>query len=180
LGLRQRSLENLGKAPNAHYNEGIMKIFITGDQGYVGPIMARHLRRTIPDAYLIGFDTRCFALSTTNAQVRPERLLDEQNVGDVREIPASLLEGIDGVIQFAAISNDPIADNFADARSSESWRHHALGKGCRFRRTAAVGSDDRNHQPQPDTRSSKLFESRIQAGRLSNDLRWHKRFLRQE
>ena len=33
-----------------------MRILITGNMGYVGPILARHLRQTHPDAELIGFD----------------------------------------------------------------------------------------------------------------------------
>ena len=64
-----------------------MKVLITGNQGYIGPMVARHLRKALPGAYLIGYDTSYFALSTTNAQVWPERLYDEQLNGDVREIP---------------------------------------------------------------------------------------------
>ena len=40
-----------------------MKILVTGNQGYIGPVLGRHLRRTLPDARLIGFDTGYFALS---------------------------------------------------------------------------------------------------------------------
>jgi hypothetical protein len=51
----------------------------------------RHLRRTHPQARVIGFDGAFFALSTTGATVLPERFLDEQHFGGIREIPASLL-----------------------------------------------------------------------------------------
>jgi nucleoside-diphosphate-sugar epimerase len=91
-----------------------MKILITGNQGYVGPIVVRHLRRAIPGAHLVGFDTGYFAASTTNAPVWPELALDEQRVGDVREPPDDLLRGVDGVVQLAAISNDPMGNNFAE------------------------------------------------------------------
>lgn len=91
-----------------------MKILVTGNQGYIGPLLGRHLRRVWPDATLIGHDTGYFALSTTNAPVWPERVYDQQFNGDVRELPASLLEGVDGVVQLAAISNDPMGQTFAE------------------------------------------------------------------
>lgn len=91
-----------------------MKILITGNQGYVGPIVARHLRRALPGAHLIGFDTGYFALATTNAPVWPELVFDEQHTGDVRDLPASMLNSVDGVVQLAAISNDPMGNSFAE------------------------------------------------------------------
>ena len=42
----------------------------------------------------------------------PEYLVNEQHFGDVREFPATLLEGADGVVHLAAISNDPIGVKF--------------------------------------------------------------------
>jgi nucleoside-diphosphate-sugar epimerase len=91
-----------------------MKILITGNQGYIGPVVARHLRHVWPDARLIGFDTGYFALSTTNAQVWPERIYDEQINGDVRDLSPLLLEGVDGIVQLAAISNDPMGATYAE------------------------------------------------------------------
>ena len=91
-----------------------MKVLITGNQGYIGPVLGRHLRRTIPDVHLIGYDTGYFALSTTNAPVWPERVFDEQINGDVRDITAGLLQGVDAVVQLAAISNDPMGATYAE------------------------------------------------------------------
>ncbi len=99
-----------------------MRILITGNQGYVGPVLGRHLRRVIPYAELIGFDTGYFALSTTNAAVWPERVFDVQHAGDIRELPARLLEGVDGVVQLAAISNDPMGNRFAAATDEINCR----------------------------------------------------------
>src|SRR5574337_684595 len=98
-----------------------MKILITGNQGYIGPIVARHLRRVWPDAELIGFDTGYFALSTTNAPIWPERVFDEQINGDVRELPPSLLDGVDGVVQLAAISNDPMGATYAEVTDQVNY-----------------------------------------------------------
>jgi nucleoside-diphosphate-sugar epimerase len=99
-----------------------MKVLITGNLGYVGPVLARHLRRTHPDARLIGFDSAFFALSTTGAMVLPERSLDEQHFGDVREIPETLLEGVDAVIHLAAVSNDPMGNKFERVTEDVNYR----------------------------------------------------------
>ena len=72
-----------------------MKILITGNLGYVGPVVAHHLRRAYPNAHLIGFDSAFFALSTTGAMELPERVLDEQHFGDIRDLPERLLDGVD-------------------------------------------------------------------------------------
>jgi nucleoside-diphosphate-sugar epimerase len=99
-----------------------MKVLITGNLGYVGPIVARHLRRMHPRARLIGFDSAFFALSTTGAMVLPERALDEQHFGDVREIPEALLEGVGAVIHLAAISNDPMGNKFERVTEDVNYR----------------------------------------------------------
>ncbi|MCI4680295.1 SDR family oxidoreductase [Rhodoblastus acidophilus] len=109
-----------------------MKILVTGNQGYIGPILGRHLRRVWPDAHLIGYDTGYFALSTTNAKVWPERVYDEQINGDVRDLPANVLEGVDGVVQLAAISNDPMGANFAEVTDQVN-----RGSAVRIARLAA-------------------------------------------
>ena len=89
-----------------------MRILITGNMGYVGPVVVRHLRARFPGAELIGFDAGFFAHCLTTPGPLPERLLDAQHFGDVREFPASLLEGADAVVHLAAISNDPMGKQF--------------------------------------------------------------------
>lgn len=113
-----------------------MKILITGNQGYIGPIVARHLRRVWPDAELIGFDTGFFALSTTNASVWPERVFDEQINGDVRELSPALLEGVDGVVQLAAISNDPMGATYAEV--TDQVNHASAARTARLAAEAGV------------------------------------------
>ncbi len=34
-----------------------MKILITGNMGYIGPVLARHLRVAIPEAQIVGYDS---------------------------------------------------------------------------------------------------------------------------
>jgi nucleoside-diphosphate-sugar epimerase len=38
-----------------------MRILITGNMGYVGAVLTRHLRSRFPNAELIGYDTGYFA-----------------------------------------------------------------------------------------------------------------------
>jgi nucleoside-diphosphate-sugar epimerase len=91
-----------------------MQILITGNMGYVGPVLVRHFRARFPDAVLIGYDSGLFAHCLTGCDVLPETLLDRQVFGDTRDIDASLLAGCDAVVHLAAISNDPMGDRFAE------------------------------------------------------------------
>jgi nucleoside-diphosphate-sugar epimerase len=78
-----------------------MKILITGNMGYVGPGILAQLRRSYPFAELIGYDTGAFAHALTNSTFLPERNLNAQHFGDVRDISASLLEGVQIIIHLA-------------------------------------------------------------------------------
>ncbi len=89
-----------------------MRILITGNMGYVGPVVVQHLRARLPGATIIGYDTGLFARSLTTAGPLPEILLDAQHFGDVRDLPLSLLQGVDAVVHLAAISNDPMGHRF--------------------------------------------------------------------
>jgi nucleoside-diphosphate-sugar epimerase len=99
-----------------------MKILITGNCGYVGPIVQRYLRQTHPSANIIGYDSAFFALSTTGAQVLPERPLNAQYFGDVRDLPSELLQGVDAVVHLAAVSNDPMGNRFERVTEDINYR----------------------------------------------------------
>ena len=90
-----------------------MKILITGNMGYVGPAVVKHLRQRFPHAVLYGYDTGYFAHCLTGAAQLPERLLDLQIYGDVRALAPSSLQDYDAVVHLAAISNDPMGNRFA-------------------------------------------------------------------
>jgi nucleoside-diphosphate-sugar epimerase len=89
-----------------------MKILITGNLGYVGSELTKTLRKTYPQATIIGYDSGFFAKQITNKVFSPEIYLDQQIYGDVRSFPPELLKGVDTVVQLAAISNDPIGNKF--------------------------------------------------------------------
>ena len=91
-----------------------MRILITGNLGYVGPVLAAQLRSRWPGCCLIGFDAGWFDGHRADAAaLAPERHLDRQHRGDVREIAVDVLHGIDAVVHLAAVSHDPIGQRFA-------------------------------------------------------------------
>jgi nucleoside-diphosphate-sugar epimerase len=95
-----------------------MRILVTGNMGYVGPVVVAHLRHRFPDCTLLGFDSGLFANALTTTGRLPETLLDAQHFGDVRELPPALLQDVDGVVHLAAISNDPMSNRFEAATDS--------------------------------------------------------------
>jgi nucleoside-diphosphate-sugar epimerase len=99
-----------------------MKILIVGNLGYIGPTLVRHLRLTYPHGTLIGFDIGYFAHCLTHPIRGPELDLDTQVFGDVRRFPEALLQGVDAVINLAAISNDPMSAQFEDVTMAINHR----------------------------------------------------------
>jgi nucleoside-diphosphate-sugar epimerase len=91
-----------------------MRVLITGNMGYVGPVLTRHLRSKYPDAELIGYDAGFFGHALTGPTVLPETALSRQVFGDTRSLPKSLLHDVDAVVHLAAISNDPMGKEFEE------------------------------------------------------------------
>jgi nucleoside-diphosphate-sugar epimerase len=89
-----------------------MKILVTGNMGYVGPLVLRRLRESHPQATLIGYDMGYFAHCLTGVSRLPESLADQQHFGDIRHVPEQILQGIDAIVHLCAISNDPMGATF--------------------------------------------------------------------
>jgi nucleoside-diphosphate-sugar epimerase len=115
-----------------------MRILVTGNMGYVGPAVAERLRATRPLATLVGFDAGYFAHCLTGVSSLPERRLDVQRFGDVRDLPDDLLAGVDAVVHLAAISNDPIGNRYEDV--THAINHRASVDVARAAREAGVGN----------------------------------------
>jgi len=104
--------------------------------GYVGPEVAKYLRARRPNATLHGFDNAYFAHCLTGSRVVPERYLDEQFFGDVRDVSLDL-KSYDAIVQLAAISNDPMGDKFQavtfdiNQKSTVSIARAAVAAGVR-------------------------------------------------
>lgn len=113
-----------------------MNILITGNMGYIGPVLVGHLRRALPNARLVGFDSGYFAHCLTGATDLPERQLDRQVFGDVRDLSPALLAGLDAVVILSAISNDPMGNRFEkvttdiNCQSSIEIARNALSAGA--------------------------------------------------
>jgi nucleoside-diphosphate-sugar epimerase len=91
-----------------------MKILITGNMGYIGPVVTKHLRSTYPIAKLLGIDIGYFGNCINASDVLPECELDVQYFADIRRFPENILEGVDAVVHLAGISNDPIGNQFEE------------------------------------------------------------------
>ena len=89
-----------------------MKILITGNMGYVGPVLAKYLRGKYPDSTLLGIDTGYFGNCMTTCGAMPECVIDVQYYGDLRKCPPQILDGVNAVVHLAAISNDPMGNKF--------------------------------------------------------------------
>lgn len=99
-----------------------MKIIIAGNLGYVGPSVTNQLRKTYPDAEIVGFDIGYFAHCLANPTFLPETKLSSQVYGDIRHFPEHLLKGADVVIDLAAISNDPMSFKFEEITLDINYR----------------------------------------------------------
>ena len=89
-----------------------MNILITGNMGYVGPVVVKHLRLRWPEAMLKGLDIGYFGNCVNTSDLLPECSLDVQYFADIRSIPDRILAGVDAVVHLAGISNDPIGNQF--------------------------------------------------------------------
>jgi nucleoside-diphosphate-sugar epimerase len=100
-----------------------MKILVTGNMGYVGPMVVRQLRNSYPAASIFGLDLGLFAhCLTINGNLFPECRVDAQMFADVRSVSESQLEGIDSIVHLAAISNDPMGNCFEEATLDINYR----------------------------------------------------------
>ncbi len=91
-----------------------MRILITGNMGYVGPLVLRRLRESHPESTLIGYDIGYFAHCLTGPSRFPESRADVQYFGDIRRVPEKILQGVDAIVHLCAISNDPMGAIFED------------------------------------------------------------------
>ena len=89
------------------------RILVTGNLGYVGPILTSFLKSQNPEIHVTGFDTGFFAKNLTCSDDVVEALPDVQLFGDVRALENLELGTFDAVICLAALSNDPLGNEFA-------------------------------------------------------------------
>ena len=92
-----------------------MNYLITGNLGYIGPVLCKFIKFHNPNAKIIGYDNGYFLNCPIAAEVLSEKpYIDVQVYGDVRD-KNKLLKYIaeaDFIIHLAAISNDPMGSEF--------------------------------------------------------------------
>lgn len=103
-----------GLAPTAPNPD--QTILVAGGAGYIGSILVPKL---IDRGYRVRVLDRLFFGEESLASVREQI---ELVVADVRDVPASALDGIDGVINLSGLSNDPTAEFNPEA----NWQMNAL------------------------------------------------------
>ena len=107
-----------------------MRILITGNMGYVGPVLVKAIKEEWENAKIFGFDTGFFAHCITQ-DISPEILLERQYFGDMRQFPKNILKNIDAVVHLAAISNDPIGNKFENQTIDINYKSTVdLAKDC--------------------------------------------------
>lgn len=100
-----------------------MKIIIFGNLGYIGPNVTKQIRQSYPDSQIIGYDIGYFAHCLTNPYYLPEIKLDQQIFGDIRNVDEKILEGgTDAIIDLAAISNDPMGNQFEEVTMEVNYK----------------------------------------------------------
>jgi len=93
------------------------RILITGNNGYIGSIMAPWFRSQ--DYDVVGLDTGYFSSCT----LVPDNLRIPTIEMDIRDISTRDLDGFDAVIHLAALSNDPIGN------LNEAWTRGINAEG---------------------------------------------------
>jgi nucleoside-diphosphate-sugar epimerase len=121
-----------------------MRILVTGNQGYVGPVLGAHLRRVMPDCTLAGLDVGLFAGCLLEPREWPDRCYDLQRYRDVRDITEADLQDLDAIVHLAAVSNDPMGNAFErpteDINLNASLRLARLAKQAGVRRFVFASS----------------------------------------
>jgi len=94
-----------------------LTVCVTGGGGYIGCILTERL---LERGYRVRVLDRLYWGEEPLAEVR-DRI--EIVVADIRDLPSGALEGVDGVIHLAGLSNDPTAEYDPEA----NWQMNALG-----------------------------------------------------
>ena len=126
-------------APRGRYgNEKIHDILITGNQGYVGPVLGRHLRRVFPGRAADRLRHRLFrALHDGRRGSGPSaaRRAIQRRRARHRRLVCS--HGVDAVVALAAISNDPDGRELRGVTDADQSRRRRAARGAGGRGAAS-------------------------------------------
>lgn len=117
---------------------GVKRVLVIGGSGYVGPEVISKLKGSSPTTSVHGLDAGWFADQCDGGGPLPEVLYDEFRFGDVRDLMAPDLVGFDAIVYLAAISNDPMGNQFAAL--TRQINHHEAVRVAKLAR--AQGTSD--------------------------------------
>jgi nucleoside-diphosphate-sugar epimerase len=104
------------------------RILVAGGAGYIGCVL---VPRLIERGYKVRVLDRLYFGEEPLASFRDQI---ELVVADVRSLPSSALDGVDGVINLAGLSNDPTAEFNPEANwQMNALATEALGRECLYR-----------------------------------------------
>lgn len=126
-----------------------MNILITGNNGYIGPILYRELKKK--SFFVHGLDTNYY----TN-----KNYSDYQHNVDIRSAKKIIFKNIDVVIHLASLSNDPLGKQFntpteqINVKASKKIIDFAKSSGCKiflFASSCSVyGKNEKNDRNEKD------------------------------
>ena len=107
---------------------------ITGNLGYIGPVLTQYLKKNNHNSFVIGYDSGFFANSILSSEVpciSPS--VDIQVYGDIRDYARikniMAIFNVDHIVHLAAISNDPMGNEFGELTNSINYESSVyLGK----------------------------------------------------
>ncbi|MGH3976379.1 MAG: NAD-dependent epimerase/dehydratase family protein, partial [Pseudonocardiaceae bacterium] len=107
-----------------------MRVLLTGNQGYLGSVMAPMLAEAGHD--VVGLDSGLYA----DCVLGPEPIDPAGQALDLREVSPEHVAGFDAIVHLAALSNDPLG-SLAPA-ITYAVNHHAAVQLARLARDAGV------------------------------------------
>ena len=108
-----------------------MRVLLTGHTGYLGTVLAPHLRRAGHE--VTGLDTGLFADRVLGPAPQDPPALRI----DLRDVTAADVVGFDAVVHLAALSNDPLGS--VDPETTYDINHRAAVRLARAAKDAGVG-----------------------------------------
>jgi nucleoside-diphosphate-sugar epimerase len=95
-----------------------LNVLITGNLGYVGPVLVKFVKASYPHYNISGLDTAFFSHIVSDLDASPDIGISTQYYSDIRDFNHEILEGVDAIVHLASISNDPMGKEF-EAVTSE-------------------------------------------------------------
>ena len=78
-------------------------ILVTGNLGYIGPVLAKHLKTRYPKITLIGIDNAYFQGALLNPFISYDHYYDKQIYGDLRTVDLDIIPTVDYIVSLPAI-----------------------------------------------------------------------------